>query len=85
MKKEYRAKPESMKSIPTYGFSWVDFVTAIPSPLFVVTSYTMACPMPVCNRGQLSWAAARIFTALWPLSIRPGICIRRSKRRESWF
>ena len=39
MKKEYRAKPESMKSIPTYGFSWVDFVTAIPSPLFVVTSY----------------------------------------------
>ena len=39
MKKEYRAKPQSMKSIPTYGFSWVDFVTAIPSPLFVVTSY----------------------------------------------
>jgi len=39
MKKEYSTKPESMKNIETYGFSWIDFVTAIPSPLLVVTSY----------------------------------------------
>lgn len=39
MKKEYTAKPKSMENINTYGFSWIDFVTAIPSPLLVVTSY----------------------------------------------
>ena len=39
MKKEYFVLPESMSEMNTYGFSWMDFVSAIPSPLFVVTSY----------------------------------------------
>lgn len=39
MKKEYSALPPSMEGIETYGFSWMDFVTAIPSPLFVATTY----------------------------------------------
>lgn len=39
MKKEYSSVPDSMKNMFTYGFSWMEFVTAIPSPLFVVTSY----------------------------------------------
>lgn len=39
MKKEYSTIPASMESMQTYGFHWMDFVTAIPSPLFVVTSY----------------------------------------------
>jgi len=39
MKKEYNIPPKSMEDIPTYGFSWMDFITAIPSPLMVVTSY----------------------------------------------
>ena len=39
MKKHYSAKPESMKDVKTYGFSWIDFVTAIPSPLLVVTTF----------------------------------------------
>lgn len=39
MKREYSVIPESMKSMNTYGFSWMEFVTSIPSPLFVVTSY----------------------------------------------
>lgn len=39
MKKEYSAMPKSMFDMETYGFSWMDFMTAIPSPLFVVTSY----------------------------------------------
>lgn len=43
MKKEYSAIPESMRDMKTYGFSWMDFVTAIPSPLFVVTSYKSNC------------------------------------------
>lgn len=39
MKKEYSKKPPSMEKMQTYGFSWMDFVTAIPSPIFLVTSY----------------------------------------------
>lgn len=39
MKKEFNAMPQSMKQLSFYGFSWEDFVTAIPSPLVVVTSY----------------------------------------------
>ena len=39
MKKEYSEKPKSMKNMEMYGFSWIDFVTSIPSPLFVVTTY----------------------------------------------
>jgi hypothetical protein len=40
LKKEYSVIPSSMVKMETYGFSWMDFVTAIPSPLFVVTSET---------------------------------------------
>ncbi len=39
MKKEYSVIPSSMKQMNTYGFSWMEFITAIPAPLFVVTSY----------------------------------------------
>ncbi|HOV69822.1 MAG TPA: hypothetical protein PLZ84_05815 [Clostridia bacterium] len=35
MKKDYSAVPASMANMETYGFSWMDFVTTIPSPLFV--------------------------------------------------
>lgn len=39
MKKEYATIPLSMSKMNTYGFSWQEFVTAIPAPLFVVTTY----------------------------------------------
>ena len=39
MKKEYSAMPPAMANMETYGFSWMDFVTAIPSPLFVATTW----------------------------------------------
>lgn len=39
MKKEFPSCPSSMQDMETYGFSWMDFVTSIPSPLFLVTSY----------------------------------------------
>jgi len=53
MKKEYFAVPDSMASMDTYGFSWMDFVTAIPSPLFVVTTYK---PDGKTNACLQSWA-----------------------------
>jgi len=39
MKKGFFELPEAMKNIDFYGFSWIDFVTSIPSPLFVVSTY----------------------------------------------
>ena len=53
MKKEYSSIPDTMSDMNTYGFSWMDFVTAIPAPLFVATSYK-ANGMP--NACLQSWA-----------------------------
>ena len=53
MKKEYSSIPPSMANMETYGFSWMDFVTAIPSPLFLVTSYKSNGKPNACLQ---SWA-----------------------------
>lgn len=53
MKKEYSDIPSSMRKMETYGFSWMDFVTAIPSPIFVVTSYKANSKPNACLQ---SWA-----------------------------
>ncbi len=53
MKKEYSNAPNAIKNIETYGFSWMDFVTAIPSPLFVVTTYKSNGKPNACLQ---SWA-----------------------------
>jgi len=53
MKKEYSSIPESMERMETYGFSWMDFVTAVPAPLFVVTSYKSNGKSNACLQ---SWA-----------------------------
>lgn len=53
MKKEYSAIPSSMAGMETYGFSWMDFLTAIPSPLFLVTSYKSNGKPNACLQ---SWA-----------------------------
>jgi len=56
MKKEYSKIPELFKeSWPGEfeGFSWQDFLTAIPSPLFLVTSYKSNGKENACMQ---SWA-----------------------------
>ena len=53
MKKEYSALPQSMSEMRTYGFSWMDFVTATPAPVFVVTSYKANGKPNACLQ---SWA-----------------------------
>ena len=53
MKKEYSSVPKSMLKMETYGFSWMDFVTAIPAPLFVATSYKSNGKPNACLQ---SWA-----------------------------
>lgn len=53
MKKEYASVPPTMAGMETYGFSWMDFVTAIPSPLFLATTYK---PNGKTNACLQSWA-----------------------------
>ena len=53
MKREYPSIPRSMEKMQTYGFSWMDFVSAVPSPLFVVTSYKSNGKPNACLQ---SWA-----------------------------
>lgn len=38
MKREFFSCPEKMQP-ETYGFSWLEYALAIPSPLVLVTSY----------------------------------------------
>ena len=38
MKRSYFSVPESMKGLQAWGFNWLEFVTSIPSPMFLVTS-----------------------------------------------
>ena len=59
MKKIYKNIPHTMKNMETFGFSWMDFVTAIPSPLFVVTTYKS---MPACSHGHVLTAVQTVFT-----------------------
>lgn len=53
MEKEYSVIPKSMSKMETYGFSWMDFITAIPAPLFVVTTYKSNGKPNACLQ---SWA-----------------------------
>lgn len=66
MKKEYASIPASMAGMQTYGFSWMDFVTAIPQPLLLVTSYKKNGKPNACMQ---SWACftgdARGFYAIF--------------------
>ncbi len=39
MKHQYYTTPENMKGLESWGFSWLEFVTSIPAPMFLVTSY----------------------------------------------
>lgn len=39
MKEEFESRPQFMDDMETHGFSWINFLTAIPSPIFVATSY----------------------------------------------
>lgn len=53
MKREYATMPESMADMEKWGFSWADYVTAIPAPLFLITTYK-SNGLP--NASLHSWA-----------------------------
>ena len=54
MKREYYKVPENMKGLEAWGFNWLEFVTSIPSPMFLVTTYKSNGKTNACMQ---SWAA----------------------------
>ncbi|SET82843.1 hypothetical protein [Lacrimispora sphenoides] len=60
MKKEFKRCPETINKSELYGFSWIEYVLAIPSPLIVVTSYkdngkpNATYPFPKKSRNRKS-------------------------------
>lgn len=52
MKKEFDRCPETIDESRFWGFSWVEHVLAIPSPLVVVTAIRkMGSPTRRCSPG----------------------------------
>ncbi len=54
MKKEFEGFPEAFAGQELYGFSWLEFTAAVPSPLVVVTTYK-SNGKP--NAAMQSWCA----------------------------
>ena len=54
MKYEYYSTPDKMKHLETWGFNWLEFVTSIPTPMFLVTSYKSNGKANACMQ---SWAS----------------------------
>lgn len=53
MKYQYYETPENMKGLEAWGFSWLEFVTSIPAPMFLVTTYKTNGKTNACMQ---SWA-----------------------------
>lgn len=58
MKYQYYTTPDSMKKLESFGFSWLEFVTSVPSPMFLVTSYKSNGKPNACMQSSLlgSWS-----------------------------
>ncbi len=54
MKFDYYSTPDKMKHLEAWGFNWLEFVTSIPAPVFLVTSYKSNGKANACMQ---SWAS----------------------------
>lgn len=58
MKYEYFETPENMKGLEAWGFSWLEFVTSIPVPMFLVTTYKSNGQPNACMQSWASFTTA---------------------------
>ncbi len=59
MKKQYGSTPQSMKKMEMYGFHWMEFVTQIPSPLCIVTSYKSNGKTNACMQSWITFTGGK--------------------------
>ncbi len=55
MKKQYYITPAKMKGLESWGFSWLEFVTSIPAPMFLVTTYKSNRKANACMQSWTSF------------------------------
>lgn len=65
MKKEFRECPACMRERQMWGFDWKEFVTAIPSPLAVMTSYKANGKTNAAMQSWLTFASADGFYCIF--------------------
>lgn len=55
VKKQYYITPAKMKGLESWGFSWLEFVTSIPAPMFLVTTYKSNGKANACMQSWTSF------------------------------
>ena len=58
MKYKYHESPEKMKGLEAWGFNWLEFVTSIPAPMFLVTTYKSNGQTNACMQSWASFTTA---------------------------
>lgn len=58
MKYTYYETPENMQGLEAWGFSWLEFVTSIPTPMFLVTTYKSNGKTNACMQSWSSFTTA---------------------------
>ena len=58
MKHTYYETPENMKGLEAWGFNWLEFVTSIPTPMFLVTTYKSNGKTNACMQSWSSFTTA---------------------------
>lgn len=58
MKYKYHKSPEKMKGLEAWGFNWLEFVTSIPAPMFLVTTYKSNGQTNACMQSWASFTTA---------------------------
>ena len=58
MKHTYYETPENMKGLEAWGFNWLEFVTSIPTPMFLVTTYKANGKTNACMQSWSSFTTA---------------------------
>ena len=58
MKYKYHEAPEKMKGLEAWGFNWLEFVTSIPAPMFLVTTYKSNGQTNACMQSWASFTTA---------------------------
>ena len=58
MKHTYYETPENMKGLEAWGFNWLEFVTSIPTPMFLVSTYKANGKTNACMQSWSSFTTA---------------------------
>ena len=83
MKKEFRAQPACFDGQEMYGFSWMEHVIALPSPLAVVTTYKMDGKTNATLQSWLTFSNDGDFYCIFASVYKDGHMYRTTQARRA--